>query len=229
MRLHLGGRMTADLLVARCPYDAARFAVEHWHYTRTMPPATVVHYGAWEDGRFVGAVLFGHGANWNMLAPFGLDASRGLELTRVALRDHGAPVTQIIGWAIRMLRRARPGLRLLVSYADTARGHHGGIYQAGNWIYLGAASYTALRLHGELVHRRSVLNRYGSSSLDWLRANVDPYADVVPGAPKHRYVYPLDRVMRRQLQGIAQPYPGRSQMPPELPSSLRNLSAGAGD
>ena len=43
----------------------------------------------------------------------------------------------------------------------------------------------------------------------WLRLNVDPEARSITMPPKHRYLYPLDRAMRRQLakQKIALPYP----------------------
>jgi len=70
------------------------------------------------------------------------------------------------------------GVRLVVSYADPAHGHHGGIYQAGNWVYLG-------RTHAEAAHRvragtswhgRSASSKYGSRALQWLRDRVDPHA-----------------------------------------------------
>ena len=39
------------------------------------------------------------------------------------------------------------------------------------------------------------------------RANVDPKAERVPMAPKLKYVMPLDKKLRRELQALAQPYP----------------------
>src|SRR5688572_27900813 len=109
-----------------------------WHYSRRMPRCKLAKIGAWEDGRFIGAVVFGRGATPNIGSPFGLDQTEVCELVRVALRDHRAPVSQIMAEARRKLRETSPGLRVIVSFADTAQDHHGGIYQADNWIYLGA-------------------------------------------------------------------------------------------
>jgi len=38
---------------------------------------------------------------------------------------------------LRKLKKHAKGLKLVVSYADFNQGHHGGIYQATNWIYVG--------------------------------------------------------------------------------------------
>ena len=43
-------------------HEAATYAVEHWHYSHTMPKSKLVKIGVWEDGKFIGVVLFGVGA-----------------------------------------------------------------------------------------------------------------------------------------------------------------------
>ncbi len=198
-----------SLVVASCSYEAAKWAVEHWHYSKRMPCGKLVPFGAWEDDRYVGAVIFGSGANQLLLRPYDLDQMEGCELVRVALRSHESPTTQILSSAIRLLKNTNPGLRLLVSYADMAQNHHGGIYQAGNWIYLGeyVGTHGVYRINGKVVHGRSIYARYGTRRLDWLRANVDSEATPVLEQPKHRYVYPLDRRIRKQIAPLALPYP----------------------
>lgn len=116
-----------------CTYEAARYAVEHWHYSRSLPTPPLVKIGVWESGRFIGCVLFGRGANNNMYKPYGLTVTEACELVRVALHRHVAPVSKIVGIALRFLRKSNPGLRLVVSYADPNEGHTGAIYQAMNW------------------------------------------------------------------------------------------------
>lgn len=71
-----------------CDYKSAKWAVEHWHYSQNMPKGKLVHIGVWEDGVFKGVVLFGRGANNNMLKPYGLTQYEGCELVRIALREH---------------------------------------------------------------------------------------------------------------------------------------------
>ena len=44
----------ADLRLDWCDQKAARYAVEMWHYSRSMPSSKLVRVGVWEGGRFVG-------------------------------------------------------------------------------------------------------------------------------------------------------------------------------
>ena len=58
----------------------------------------------------------------------------------MALTRHQTPVSRIGAIAIRMVRKLAPGLRLIVSFADPAESHHGGIYQAMGFIYAGTTT-----------------------------------------------------------------------------------------
>ena len=138
------------------------------------------------------------------------------ELVRVALRRHRWPVSRMLAIAVRMVKRASPGLRLIVSFADTKQGHHGGIYQAAGWTYAGASGQRRLRVHGRIVHPRSMGSRYGvgGQSIAWLQRNVDPHAEDIRDPDKHRYLMPLDADMRRQIATLAQPYPKRAGSEP---------------
>lgn len=213
-----------SLVVAACSRDAAKHAVMRWHYSQAMPSGRLITHGVWEDDAFIGAVIYGRGANDRLLAPFGLKQSEGCELVRVALTTHVAPVSQVVAASLRRLKLSNPGLRLVVSFADPAQGHHGGIYQAGGWLYLGRAATTReFMLKGDQVHERTVsamvvqAKRYpskrkrdGESRIDWLRRTVDPNARAVSVAGKHRYVMPLDKPTRRALRGKTVPYPARA-------------------
>lgn len=200
-----------SLIVAPVDVRAARYAVEHWHYSRRMPVGVAQRYGVWEDGRFVGCVLFGRGASPHLGARLGVSVYELCELTRIALREHQAPVSQIAARAIRRLRSTSPGTRLIVSFADPAHGHHGGIYQAMSWLYLGATAPSRAyreRATGRLAHQRVVTNsgvgtQFGRRTRTLRKADCEVV--VVPG--KHRYVLPLDRAMRRRLEPLALPFP----------------------
>jgi hypothetical protein len=195
--------------LARCPHRQARRAVERWHYSRRMPAALIGRYGVYEAGRFVGVVLFGHGANPSLATPFGLARDQVAELVRVALvGGRMTPTSLVVASGLRRLHAEQPALRLVVSYADPAHGHVGTLYQAGNWIYLGRTlPGRTVWVHGQPFHPRSLYQRYGTSSLHWLRRFVDPEASATQEPPKHKYVYPLDSAMRRRLRRMARPYP----------------------
>lgn len=191
-----------------CTYAAAKYAVETWHYSKRMPMPPLARVGAWEAGKFIGCVLFGRGANQHLGTPYGLTATECAELVRVALTRHVVPVTRVVAVAIKFLKKQSPGLRLIVSFADPSQGHHGGIYQGGNWIYAGDSEPQWEYLHqGRWKHQREVT----SGAFGGTRALVS-YNDLPKrlSAGKHRYLMPLDCEMRERVAHLAKPYPKRA-------------------
>lgn len=199
------------LVVDFCGHDAARYAVERWHYSGCLPTGKLVKIGAWEDGSFIGCVLFSRGASPWLGNAYELDHTEICELTRVALRDHVAPVSQIVAESLRLLRRRCPELRLVVSFADPARDHHGGIYQAGNWIFTGQSmEVDEYFVGGRWRHKKGVWYGLRAAGVQGKHLPVIEGNPTVPfrRAPgKLRYLMPLDRAMRRRLSALALPYP----------------------
>lgn len=192
-----------------CSHKAARHAVMRWHYSRAMPAFKLVRIGVWEEGRFVGAILYGVGANRHIARPFNLKDTEVCELVRVALAPgRRYPTSKCVAVSLKMLKRQSPGLKLVVSYADAGQGHVGTIYQATNWIFLGAATQPYLEVKGKVVHPRTLYDRYGpgGQSVPWLRENVDPNAQRVTMPAKLKYVWPFDRELRQRLEAVAVPY-----------------------
>lgn len=211
--------MSVDLRVDWCSYEAAKYAVEHWHYSRCMPTPPIIKIGVWENSLFVGCVLFSRGANKNIGSPYGLRCTEVAELTRVALTNHASPVSRILSKAISLLRDKEKGLRLLVSFADRNQNHHGGIYQAGNWVYAGetSSSYKFIDAGGHVWHPRQVSKtgikpQYG----ELRRVPKSGDCDRIFQYGKHRYLYPLDRAMRKQIESLRQPYPKREPCGPSV-------------
>lgn len=199
-----------DLRVDWCSYKAAKFAVMNWHYSRALPAGKLAKLGVWENGRFIGAILFGLGANNNIGKPYKLQSTQACELVRVAMREHQSAVSKVVSVAVHKLRSQSRGLRLIVSYADPRQSHVGTIYQAMNWIYVGKSdnwkgSHYVVTIDGNDVemHGRSVRAKWGKDKYI-------PYSWVFASdRSKHKYLYPLDRAMRRQITPLAQPYPKR--------------------
>lgn len=202
-----------NLKIDWASHQAAKFSVENWHYSGSLPPNPLVKVGAWENGQFIGCVIFSRGANRHLGKPFGLSQTECSELTRVALDDHVSPVSQIMAIAIRKLRKQSPGVKLLVSFADPFEGHHGGIYQAGNWLYVGRSdpSHKYKAPDGKLWHPRLISETgtkraFGKIRKVWKPSECEKIE--VPG--KHRYVLILDK-RDKELAGLVdkmkQPYP----------------------
>lgn len=206
-----------DLRLDWCSYEAAKYAVEHWHYSRRMPTARLVKIGVWENGVFIGAVVFGGGANADLGAPYGLTQFETTELVRVALKEHKNTVSRIVSVAVKMIKKEFPKLRLLVSFADPEHQHAGGIYQAMNWVYIGMTEpadeyiFMGVRRHGRGL--RMTLSGYrleGKNTFERAK-KLDPSVEKIKGSSKHRYLFPLDDAMRKQIEPLRKPYPKRER------------------
>lgn len=104
------------------------------HYLGRWPGVTVLILGMsyMEPVNIVGVIVFA-------LPPRETAKRYGgvtWELARLWISDDVPPnaETYLIGAAVRHIRRTRPEVRFLVSYADPSVNHQGTIYRAANWI-----------------------------------------------------------------------------------------------
>ena len=197
-----------------CSHEAARYACEHWYSRPEMPVGKLVKIGVWEDGQFVGVLIFGCGTGG--VAKIGEQLGAGpfgtAELSRIALKSHSVEVSRIISIACKILHRSQPGLRLLLTYSDPAAGHHGGIYQGAGWTYIGKSAPDSMYrdADGVMHHSRQ------TSTSGWKRSRGKSYqvprrgdCERIRLQPKHRYALGLDVEMRDKLETIRQAYPKR--------------------
>jgi hypothetical protein len=202
-----------------------------YHYTGT---AAGHRFYSWlRDGGTDGIVAFGRGGNrFGVGDKFGLGAWRGgLEITRVACHPDAPRNTasKMVAAALREL--AADGEQWVFTYADTAHGHHGGIYQALNAVYVGtdAKQWVNFELDGLRISKRAVSGRFGHTRWPEVRDLAAAEGRVlrkVAWQPKHTYVLPIsaDKKVRRAIQaalqplGLPYPKPGR----PVVPTPYRN-------
>lgn len=180
-----------------CSHEAAKYACKNWHYSKAIPAGKLVKIAVYENALFCGVIIFSRGASPNLLTRYHLAQTEGCELTRIALRSHIYPVTQMVAIALQMLRTHYATMRLIVSFADPEQGHVGGIYKAGNWIYTGTSGETVeYFVEGRWQHVRNSYHKVkGHNVLTRKRKG------------KYRYVMPLDKEIKRMAQTLAVPYP----------------------
>lgn len=65
-----------------CSYDAAMYAVQHWHYSRSLPCSKTARLGVWENEKFIGAVVFAWGANRHLAGEYKLKMTASADVTR---------------------------------------------------------------------------------------------------------------------------------------------------
>lgn len=196
-----------------CPRAMAEFFCVRDHYSGSLPAGRMLTIGTWEDARPVGVYVFSRGACKDLATRYGFDQTEAVELTRVAFGPHRTPITQSLAIALRMLKGANPGIHVVISFSDPAQSHRGhqhdgGIYRAGNWLFLGMTHAESLvRIGGRLRHPRTVGSRFHTRAIPWLKAHVDPHAERVIVPPKFRFAMPLTDDARARLRPHVQVYP----------------------
>lgn len=193
-------------------HEAAKYACENWHYSESVPVPPLVKIGVWENNKFIGVIIFSRGASSNLLKPYNLNQTQGCELTRVALTKHLTPVSRILSIAFKFLKKNSPELKLIISFADPNEGHHGGIYQATNWIYTGksAKSFKYIDKKGREWHSRQVSEKGYNVQQGNIRKTVKPSdCKKIECEGKHRYLMPLDDVTRKNITLLSKHYPKR--------------------
>ena len=124
--------------------------------------------GVFLDHRLLGVMTLGVGpANAHRLVD-GASQSDCLTLTRLCLSDEPPTNSEsrVISVLLRSLKKCT-SLKFLLSYADVAQGHLGGIYMASNWTYIGLSQSTPKYDIGDgrIRHSRSLAHAYGSRSV----------------------------------------------------------------
>lgn len=194
-----------DLRIGPCTRRAAEYAVKTWHYSRRMPVGKLMHFGVWERGRFVGAVVFGRGASAPFYRSWSLQQTEACELVRVALLDRSVgretETTRVVAIALRELRRHAPNIHVVFSFADLDQGHEGVIYRAGNWRHAGISSAGESNGYDTpkgYVHSRTA-GAAGISTLAAAKAAYGPSTRVHVCKGKHRFFLGLTKKGRKML------------------------------
>jgi len=180
------------------------FEVEPWllekHYAKRMCPISFA-FGLYDDEKLVGVITYGVPASpFLCMGVCGIDnKDKVLELNRLCLNDgvkNGASF--LVSRSLQML----PKPTIVVSYADTAMGHVGYIYQASNFLFTGTTK-----------ERTDMAGQDGKHS----RHNFGNSENRINRSAKHRYVYFVGsksqkNSLLKQLNYEVIPYPkGYSQ------------------
>lgn len=145
-----------DFFVREIHRDQANAIIRRNHYSKKVFATSVVHLGVFIGGEMLGVLQFG--CAMNPASQEGVVAGTAqdeyLELNRMWLDDF-APrnsESRAISYAVKYLRRARPKIRWIQSFADERCGLHGTVYQAANFVYCGEHASIFWELDGEFYH-----------------------------------------------------------------------------
>lgn len=162
--------------VRRISYDETKPFLLGIHYARRMPCITDA-FGLFVDGKMIGVCTYGVPASMPLCKGLAGDKNRYnvLELNRLVINPQyggGEYASYLVAHSLKML----PDRTFVVSYADTAWGHVGYVYQATNWLYTGMSAKRNDTYQPDGLHPRAY-DKNNHSDLKQTRS------------PKHRYVY----------------------------------------
>ena len=211
------------MTITNATKKATRYACMNFHYAKAIPIGGISYNIFNQNKEWCGVIIYSYGANPRIGMPYGLKQGEICELTRVALNGKQESTSQAVALSLKQLKKDAPLIRLVVSYADCDQNHIGTIYQATNWIYEGEKVENTIG--GFLIHERGVIKKYHKKSiyshmivengvkkhcpqtLEYVRKYIDPKAEYFITKGKRKYLMPLDKRMRKQIQHLSQPYP----------------------
>ena len=167
-------------------------------------------FGLYENGQLVGVVTYGIPASPALcMGICGKEYSdKVLELNRVCLLDNTKnQASFLVANSIKLL----PKPTIVVSYADTGKGHVGYVYQATNFIYTGLSANRVDWTVKGLEHKHSKTLSDGMT----LESIKEKYGDdfyYTERSRKHRYIYfhgdkRQKKTMKNLLKYQIEPYP----------------------
>lgn len=168
----------------------AREFVEEYHYAHGAARTAVACYGLY----YKGDPNTLHGISWWMPPPLGAAKSVDtnhrsvLALSRFCLVDDRPENagSYLISKSIKHLDKCK--WNTLLTYADTALGHNGGLYRAANWNYDGMTGKNPIYwdpVNECMVSRKKGPKTYGK------KAMLDMGYEFRGKHAKHRFIYPL--------------------------------------
>lgn len=180
-------------VVKQISLSLARSFVEQYHYSQGGANTAVACFGLY----FKGDNKTLHGISWWMPPPLGAAKfvdqcnHRGvLALSRFCLVDERPENAGsfLISKSIKLLDTNR--WTNLLTYADTALGHNGGLYRASNWLYSGETkAHPIFWDPGKncMVSRKKGPKTYSKKEM------IDLGFEHRGNFSKHRFVYPINR------------------------------------
>ena len=160
------------------------------HYAKKSPSVTWA-FGLFVDDELEGVVTYGTPSSAPLRRGICGDnlKSQVIELNRLVLKSNRKNhASALVGKSLRLI----DGDYVVVSFADTSRGHVGYVYQATNFLYCGlSAKRTDWKIKGmEHLHGQTVADEFRGHP-NRVEAMRDKYGDdfyLAPRPRKHRYV-----------------------------------------
>jgi len=193
-----------DITLKPITSQRANELVKKLHYSGKVTQNSQIHIGVFIGAQLLGAMQFGPSIDKHRMRPLVADTAWNgfIELNRLAF-DERLPrnsESRALGIAMKMLRKHRPSLEWVVSFADGTRCGDGTIYRASGFVLTGIKRNTGMLQmpDGSVIASKSLNNKIGPDGR-YLSAHAKKH-DVKPlEGYQLRYVYFLNKHARSRL------------------------------
>ena len=169
------------------------------HYARRIPSISYA-FGLYYNSELIGICTFGSPPSNSLCIGICGEKhkSKVMELNRLCLHDH--KIKNLTSYFLSNCLKLIPKNKIIVSYADTSKNHHGYIYQATNFIYTGKTK------------KRTDIGLENNSHSRHYNKNIDYKLYRKIRSSKHRYVIftgtrKQKKILKKALNYKIMPYP----------------------
>ena len=184
----------------KASYKAVKYACLKFHYAKTVT-VTNISYSVFNNTtEWCGVICYGLGANFALGKAYGVVSGQFLELTRMALNGKQESTSKAMAISIKLLKKHKPLVKVLISYADKGQDHLGIIYQATNWIFVEQTDSSGIEVFykGKWRHSR-ILGSVSKNEINKIQKRKK--------SGKYKYIYPLTKELRTRCLELKKPYP----------------------
>lgn len=186
-----------DIIVKPIKSADANRIVKACHYSGKVVNNSQLHFGVFLNGKCGGAMQFGPSMRKDLIAPLvkGTGWNEFIELNRMAFADWlpRNSESRAIAVSIKLIRKAYPHIKWIVSFADGTQCGDGTIYRASGFVLTGIKENSQLRIDpdtGMPIQSMAAFHKGKSSQFHkWKK---------LPGF-QLRYIYFIDPTARERL------------------------------
>ena len=184
----------------KASYKAVKYACLKFHYAKTVPVTNISYSVFNTKNEWCGVICYGLGACANLGKKYRTVSGQFLELTRMALNGKQESTSKAMAISIKLLKKHKPLVKILISYADKGKKHLGIIYQATNWMFVDESKSSGIEFFykGKWVHSRvpSTKPKKQREKLEYRKKS-----------GKYKYIYPLTKELKERCLEFKKPYP----------------------
>ena len=118
----------------------------------------------------------------------------------MALNGKQESTSKAMAISIKLLKKHKPLVKLLISYADKGQDHLGIIYQSTNWLFVDESKTSGWEIFykGKWRHDRILTS---------LPSQIKNTIQKRKKSGKYKYIYPLTKELRTRCLELKKPYP----------------------